>query len=169
MLRMGPSFSRRGRRGKHRSQRREGGLGGFCLEDLSVGQSAERAHVVTAADITAFAQVSGDANPVHMDEAYAAATPFKGRIAHGMLSAGYISAVLGTRLPGPGAIYVSQSLSFRRPVRIGDAVTAEVKVTAIDAARGRVTFATGCVVAGKTVVEGEAVVVVPRRAARGAG
>jgi 3-hydroxybutyryl-CoA dehydratase len=139
---------------------------GACLEDLELGQTAELRRTVTAQDIEAFAAVTGDDNPVHLDEAYAAATAFKGRIAHGMLSAGYISAVLGTRLPGPGAIYVSQTLSFRRPVRIGDEVTAEAKVTAIDAARGRVTFATQCVVAGKTVVEGEAVVVVPRRAAR---
>jgi 3-hydroxybutyryl-CoA dehydratase len=138
---------------------------GACLEDLEIGQTAELRRTVTEHDIAAFAAVTGDENPVHLDEAYAAGTQFKGRIAHGMLSAGYISAVLGTQLPGPGAIYVSQTLNFRRPVRIGDAVTAEVKVTAIDAARGRVTFATGCVVAGKTVVEGEAVVVVPRRVA----
>ena len=140
-------------------------MDGAYLEDLEVGQTAELRRTVAASDLDAFAAVTGDTNPVHLDEAYAAATPFKGRIAHGMLSAGYISAVLGTRLPGPGAVYVSQSLSFRRPVRIGDEVTAEVKVTAIDAARGRVTFATTCVVAGKTVVEGEAVVVVPRRPA----
>jgi 3-hydroxybutyryl-CoA dehydratase len=139
---------------------------GACLDDLEIGQTAELCRTVTEHDIEAFAAVTGDANPVHLDETYAAATQFKGRIAHGMLSAGYISAVLGTQLPGPGAIYVSQTLNFRRPVRIGDAVTAEVKVTAIDPARGRVTFATQCVVAGKTVVEGEAVVVVPRRAAQ---
>lgn len=139
--------------------------GGAYLEDLEIGQSAELKRTVSAADVEAFAAVTGDTNPVHLDEAYAAATPFKGRIAHGMLSAGYISAVLGTQLPGPGAIYVSQSLSFRRPVRIGDEVTAEVKVTAIDPARGRVTFATACVVGGKTVVEGEAVVIVPKRPA----
>ena len=140
-------------------------MDGAYLEDLEVGQTAELRRTVAASDLDAFAAVTGDTNPVHLDEAYAAATPFKGRIAHGMLSAGYISAVLGTRLPGPGAVYVSQSLSFRRPVRIGDEVTAEVEVTAIDAARGRVTFATTGVVAGKTVVEGEAVVVVPRRPA----
>ena len=138
---------------------------GAYLEDLQIGQTAELRRRVTEHDIEAFAAVTGDENPVHLDEAYAAATQFKGRIAHGMLSAGYISAVLGTQLPGPGAIYVSQSLNFRRPVRIGDEVTAEVKVTAIDPARARVTFATACVVAGKTVVEGEAVVIVPRRAA----
>jgi 3-hydroxybutyryl-CoA dehydratase len=138
---------------------------GSFLEDLEVGQTAELTRTVEASDLDAFAKVTGDTNPVHLDEAYAAATPFKGRIAHGMLSAGYISAVLGTELPGPGAIYVSQTLSFRRPVRIGDEVTAEVKVAAIDRARGRVTFATQCVVAGKTVVEGEAVVMVPKRPA----
>ena len=140
-------------------------MDGAYLEDLEIGQTAELRRTVTAPDIDAFAAVTGDTNPVHLDEAYAAATPFKGRIAHGMLSAGYISAVLGTTLPGPGAIYVSQTLNFRRPVRIGDEVVAEVKVTALDAAKGRATFATRCLVGGKAVVEGEAVVVVPRRPA----
>jgi 3-hydroxybutyryl-CoA dehydratase len=140
-------------------------MSGAFLEDLEVGQSAELTRTVQDGDLTAFAAITGDDNPLHLDEAYAAATPFKGRIAHGMLSAGYISAVLGTKLPGPGAIYVSQTLSFRRPVRIGDAVTASAAVTAIDAAKGRVTFATEARVAGKVVVEGEAVVVVPRRPA----
>jgi 3-hydroxybutyryl-CoA dehydratase len=144
-------------------------MDGAYLEDLEVGQTAELRRTVAASDLDAFAAVTGDTNPVHLDEAYAAATPFKGRIAHGMLSAGYISAVLGTQLPGPGAIYVSQTLAFRRPVRIGDEVTAKVRVTAVDAARGRVTFATACAVAGKTVVEGDAVVVVPKRPARAAG
>jgi 3-hydroxybutyryl-CoA dehydratase len=119
--------------------------------------------LVTGADIDTFAAVTGDDNPVHLDEAYAAGTPFGGRVAHGMLSAGYISAVIGSKLPGPGAIYVSQSLRFRRPVRIGDTVTARVEVTAIDAARGRVTFRTLCLVDGKPVVEGEAEIRVPRR------
>jgi 3-hydroxybutyryl-CoA dehydratase len=140
-------------------------MAGAYLEDLEVGQTAKLRRTVAETDLRAFADVTGDVNPVHLDEAYAAATPFKGRIAHGMLSAGYISAVLGTELPGPGAIYVSQTLSFRRPVRIGDEVTAQVKVAAIDAARARVTFETACTVAGKTVVDGEAVVVVPRRPA----
>lgn len=140
-------------------------MSGVYLEDLSIGQSAQVVRQVTAADVVSFATVTGDDNPIHLDEAYASATPFKGRIAHGMLSAGYISAVLGTRLPGPGAIYVSQTLSFRRPVRIGDRVAAEVTVSAIDLERGRVTFGTQCTVDGKTVVDGEAVVIVPRRPA----
>ena len=138
-------------------------MNGLHLEDLSLGQTAELQHVVTDADIRAFAEVSGDNNPVHLDETYAAATPFKTRIAHGMLSAGYISAVLGARLPGPGAIYISQSMNFKRPVRIGDEVTTRATVSAIDAERARVTLATVCEVAGKPVVEGEAVVMVPRR------
>ena len=140
-------------------------MSGAFLEDLEVGQSAELTRTVQDGDLAAFAAVTGDDNPVHLDEAYAATTPFKGRIAHGMLSASYISAVLANRLPGPGTIYISQTLSFRRPVRIGDAVTATVKVSAIDAARGRVTLATEARVAGKVVVEGEAVVAPPRRPA----
>lgn len=139
-------------------------MNGLCLEDLSVGQSAELSREVREGDLAAFAEVTGDDNPVHLDEAYAAATPFGGRIAHGMLSAGYISALIAKKLPGPGAIYLSQSLSFRRPVRIGDVVTARVEITAIDAAKARVTLSTICQVGGKTVVEGEAVILAPRRA-----
>ena len=135
------------------------------LEDLRIGQTAERRHVVGEGDIDAFAAVSGDTNPVHLDATYAARTRFGGRIAHGMLAASYLSALLGTELPGPGAVYVSQTLRFRRPVRIGDDVTARVTVAAIDAERGRVTLETVCLVDGKTVVEGEAVVMVERRSA----
>jgi 3-hydroxybutyryl-CoA dehydratase len=135
------------------------------LEDLSVGQTAERRHVVTEADIDAFAAVSGDVNPVHLDADYAARTRFGGRIAHGMLAASYLSALLGVDLPGPGAIYLSQSLRFRRPVRIGDEVAARVTIVGIDAERGRVTLETVCLVGDKSVVEGEAVVMVERRGA----
>lgn len=138
---------------------------GLFLEDLSVGQSAELVRAVTEADIVAFAAVTGDTNPVHLDADYAATTSFGERIAHGMLSAGHISAVLGTVLPGPGAVYLSQTLAFKRPVKIGAEVTAKVTVTAIDEAKGRVTLATVCQVNGKTVVDGEAVVLVPRKAA----
>jgi 3-hydroxybutyryl-CoA dehydratase len=138
---------------------------GLYFDELSMGKAAEITRVVGAEDIEAFAEVSGDTNPVHLDEAYARGTTFGGRIAHGMLSAAYISAVLGTTLPGPGAIYLSQSLRFRRPVKIGDAVTARVTVTALDDARAHVTLETVCQVNGKTVVDGEAVVMVPRRAA----
>ena len=136
---------------------------GFCLEDLSLGQSAQMTRIVAENDLATFAAVTGDDNPVHLDEAYAATTPFKGRIAHGMLSAGYISAVIGTKLPGPGTIYISQALRFRRPVRIGDEVETRVEITAIDADRARVTLATVCTVGGKVVVDGEAEIMAPRR------
>ena len=138
---------------------------GLFLEDLSVGQSAELTRTVAEGDLAAFAEVTGDNNPVHLDAEYAAGTAFKERIAHGMLSAGYISAVIGTRLPGPGAIYVAQTLRFRRPVKIGDAVTATATVSAIDAAKARVTLTTVCTVGGKAVLEGEAEIMVPRRTA----
>ena len=138
---------------------------GFYFDELTVGQAVETSRVVGAADIEAFAEVSGDNNPVHLDEAYARTTTFGERIAHGMLSAAYISAILGTKLPGPGAIYLSQSLRFRRPVRIGDLVVARATVTALDDTKGRVTLETVCEVGGKTVMDGEAVVIAPRRVA----
>jgi 3-hydroxybutyryl-CoA dehydratase len=136
---------------------------GLYFDELSVGQAAETTHVVGADDIEAFAMVSGDHNPVHMDEDYAKTTAFGGRIAHGMLAAAYISAVLGNQLPGPGAIYLSQSLRFRRPVKIGDPVTARVTVKAVDEVTAHATFETVCLVNGKTVVDGEALIMVPRR------
>ena len=138
---------------------------GLFFEDLSVGQSAETTKVVTANDVEAFAAVSGDTNPVHLDEAYARTTTFQTRIAHGMLSGAYISAVIGTKLPGPGAIYLSQSMRFRRPVKLGDPVVTRVTVQALDAQRGHATLATVCQVDGKTVVDGEAVIMVPRKGA----
>lgn len=139
-------------------------MDGHFLEDLSVGQKASFGKTVTEADILMFAAVSGDTNPVHLNAEAAAASMFKERIAHGMLSAGLISAVLGTKLPGPGTIYLAQNLKFRAPVKIGDTVTATAEVTAIDTAKRRVTLATICTVGGKPVIEGEAVVMVPSRA-----
>ena len=136
---------------------------GLFLEDLSVGQAAELTKTVTEKDIQSFAEVTGDVNPVHLDEAYAATTPFKTRIAHGMLSAGYISAVIGTQLPGPGAIYVGQTLRFKRPVKIGDVVTARCTITEIDQEKARIVLETVCTVGDKPVVEGEATIMVPRR------
>ncbi|MGI9170601.1 MAG: MaoC family dehydratase [Caulobacteraceae bacterium] len=138
-------------------------MSGFCIEDLFVGQAAEITRTVTAADLDAFAAVTGDDNPLHLDEAFAAGTPFKGRIAHGMLGAAYISAAIGARLPVPGAVYLSQTLRFRRPVRIGAAVTARVEIAALDLARARATLTTVCKVGGKVAIEGEAQVSVPRR------
>ena len=140
-------------------------MDGIAFEDLKVGQTARLGKTITEADILLFAAVSLDTNPVHMDADAAAASVFKGRVAHGMLSAGLISAVLGTRLPGPGTIYLAQTLQFRRPVRIGDTVSAEVEVIALDPERKRATLRTTCSVAGKTVIEGEATVMPPSRTA----
>jgi 3-hydroxybutyryl-CoA dehydratase len=138
-------------------------VAGAYLEDLQLGQTAQTVHTVTEQDIQRFAEVSGDFNPVHMDAAYAETTPFKGRIAHGMLSAAFISAALGSKLPGPGAIYVSQTLQFKRPVRIGDEVTTTVEVTGIDEKNAHVTLKTTCAIGRKAVVTGEAVVLVARK------
>jgi 3-hydroxybutyryl-CoA dehydratase len=140
-------------------------LQGLFFEDLAVGQSAEMTQTASEAVIEAFAKVSGDANPVHLDEAFAAKTNFGGRVAHGMLAGAYISAVLGTHLPGPGSVYLNQSLRFRRPIRLGDEVTAKVTVKALNPNTGRATLATVCTVRGKAVVDGEAVVAPPRRPA----
>lgn len=140
-------------------------MSGLYFEDLSVGQSAELTRTVDEAAIQAFADVSGDHNPVHLDETFAATTAFKTRIAHGMLSAAYISALIAGKLPGPGAIYLGQTLSFKRPVKIGDEVTVKVEITGLDADKGRATLATTCSVNGKTVLDGEALIMVPRKPA----
>jgi len=133
------------------------------FEALEVGQAAEAVHTVTQADIHAFGHAVGDLNPVHFDEAYAQTTPFKGRIAHGMLLGGYISALLASDLPGPGVIYLSQSLEFLRAVRIGDEVVTRVEITALDDKKSEARLAAICRVGRKAVVRGEAVVLVPRR------
>lgn len=139
-------------------------MDGFAFEDLQVGQSASIGKTITEADILLFAAVSLDTNPVHMNAEAAATSVFKERVAHGMLSAGLISAVLGTKLPGAGTIYLGQTLQFRRPVKIGDTVTATAEVTALDAERKRATLRTLCTVAGKVVIEGEATVMPRSRA-----
>ena len=136
---------------------------GLFLDEISMGQEAEFSKTVTEADIEMYAKVSGDVNPVHMDEEFAKTTIFKTRIAHGMLSAGFISAILGTKLPGPGCIYLSQSLKFLAPVMIGDTVTARATVTAIVPEKKRVTLKTDCFIGDKKVIDGEAVVMVPVR------
>jgi len=138
-------------------------VSGYFFEDLSVGLSASLGKTITEADILMFAAVSMDTNPVHLNAEIAAESVFKQRIAHGMLSAGLISAVLGTQLPGPGTIYMGQTLRFRAPVKIGDTVTATAEVTALDAEKKRVTLKTVCTVAGKVVIEGEATVLAPSR------
>lgn len=135
---------------------------GVGFDELEVGRSAEMTKTVTEADVTLFAGLTGDFNPAHVDEEAARRGRFGGRIAHGMLTAGLVSAVLGTRLPGPGCIYVGQTLRFTRPVRIGDTVTARVEVTELRPDENRVILATTCRnQEGRTVLEGEAEVLVP--------
>ena len=136
---------------------------GKYYEELEIGMSHETLHTITEADIDAFANVSGDRNPLHMDEDYAKTTIFKGRIAHGALTASYISGILGNDLPGPGAIFTDLALQFKRPVRIGDEVTARAEISEKIDKGSRVTLKVACYVKGKAVVEGEAKVVAPRK------
>jgi 3-hydroxybutyryl-CoA dehydratase len=130
------------------------------INELEIGMMATRRNVVTREHIVAYAELSGDQNPVHLDEAFAATTQFKGVIAHGMLSAGYISAVLGNDLPGMGTVYMGQSLSFRGPVRPGDEVVTTVTVKDIVRDKRRVILTTVCKVGEKVVLDGEAMVMV---------
>lgn len=138
-------------------------MNGYCFEDLRCGLSASFAKTITEADVGAFAGITGDFNPVHVNAEYARGTTFHSRIAHGLLSAGLISAVLGTRLPGPGAVYLNQRLRFHAPVFIGDTVTAEVSVRELDAGHAFVTLDTTARVGERSVISGEALVRVPRR------
>ncbi|SMX38361.1 MaoC family dehydratase [Maliponia aquimaris] len=137
--------------------------GTICIEDIEMGMVRSLRKQVTDQDIEMFAQVSTDRNPVHLDDDYAQDTIFEGRIAHGMLTAGLISAVIGEQLPGHGTVYLGQTLKFLAPVRPGDVVYAEVKVVDIDFAKRRVTLETHCAVDGKKVLIGEAKVLAPSR------
>ncbi|WP_296765700.1 MaoC family dehydratase [Sediminimonas sp.] len=137
--------------------------GTICIEDIEMGMTRHLRKTVTDRDIELFAEVSTDHNPVHLDDAYAQDTIFEGRIAHGMLTAGLISAVIGEQLPGHGTVYMGQSLKFLGPVRPGDSVLAEVEVIGIDHSKRRVQLETRCIVDGKKVLIGEATVLAPSR------
>ncbi len=131
----------------------------FRYSDLKIGQTAEYKRTITEEDIEKFADVSGDHNPIHLDEIYATKTFFKGRIAHGMLSVSFISTVLAQELPGPGSIYLKQEIDFRKPVRIGDTITARVEIIYKDDEKERITLRTTCVNQhDELVVDGKAVV-----------
>jgi 3-hydroxybutyryl-CoA dehydratase len=134
---------------------------GYSINELEIGQTASMRKTVTEADIVLFAGVTGDFNPAHIDEEYAQESMFKGRIAHGMMSAGFISAVLAMKLPGPGTIYLGQTLQFKAPVRIGDTVTATVTVTEVNLEKKIVKLDTVCTVAGKPVVKGDCTMMKP--------
>lgn len=137
--------------------------GTICIEDIEIGMRRSLRKQVSDRDIELFAEVSTDRNPVHLDDAYAQDTIFEGRIAHGMLTAGLISAVIGEQLPGHGTVYLGQTLKFLAPVRPGDVVFAEVAVTAIDHSRRRVTLDCHCAVGDTVVLKGEALVLAPSR------
>jgi acyl dehydratase len=137
--------------------------GGYILEELVVGMVAEKRVIVTEERISQFAEASDDYNPVHMDDAFASKTAYRGRIAHGLLSASFGSAVVGTILPGAGAIYLAQTLAFHKPVRIGDVVVSRVTVSAIDEVSARVSLRCEAFVGKELIMDGEATVRVPRR------
>ena len=137
--------------------------GTICIEDIEIGMIRSLRKQVTDRDIEMFAEISTDRNPVHLDDDYAHDTIFGGRIAHGMLTAGLVSAVIGEQLPGHGTVYLGQSLKFMAPVRPDDVVTAEVEVMEIDHAKRRVKMETRCLVDGKKVLVGEATVLAPSR------
>jgi 3-hydroxybutyryl-CoA dehydratase len=133
------------------------------FEDLSIGMEARMTRLVTARAVSEFAEISGDHNPVHLDETYASNTPFKKCIAHGMLGAAFISTVFGTMLPGPGAIYVSQTLNFKAPVYHGDEVETVVRLVNLIEGKKRAQFSCSCFVGARTVIEGDAIIMVPSR------
>ena len=137
--------------------------GTICIEDIEMGMTRSLTRAVSDRDIALFAEATSDRNPVHLDEAYAQDTIFGGRIAHGMLTAGLISAVIGEQLPGHGSVYLGQSLRFLAPVRPGDIVRASVTVTAIDPGRRRVTLDCTAAVGDRVVLKGEALVMAPSR------
>jgi 3-hydroxybutyryl-CoA dehydratase len=133
----------------------------YKLEDIKIGMSESYSQTITDADVKDFSGISGDKNPVHMDEVYAKESRFGKRIAHGMLSSSFFSALFGTKLPGQGCVYVAQSLKFRKPVYIGDTVTATVEVTSIDIDKRRVFFDTYCKVGKSKVITGIAEIYIP--------
>ncbi|WP_147693337.1 MaoC family dehydratase [Vogesella mureinivorans] len=132
------------------------------IEDINIGMSASYSQTITDADVKSFAGISGDNNPVHMSDEYAESSRFKKRIAHGLLSASFFSAIFGTKLPGEGCVYVGQNLKFHKPVYLGDTVTAKVTVTSVDVEKNRVFFLTECFVAESAVISGEAEIYIPK-------
>lgn len=136
-------------------------LGSIPIQDIHPGMTVNYSQTITDADVKSFAGLSGDHNPVHVNEIYAENSRFKGRIAHGLMSAGFFSALFGMKLPGPGCVYVAQSLQFRRPVYIGDTVTAEIEVTGVDIDKRRVFFKTTCRVGVRKVITGDAEIFIP--------
>lgn len=136
----------------------------MVLQELYIGQKAEYSKVITKEMVETFSEISGDINPLHLDDNYAKNTIFKGRIAHGILVSGLISAVIANKLPGGGAIYLTQSLKFTKPVKLNDKITAAVEIISIDDENSKITLSTICRNAeGKIVIDGEAQVLVAKK------
>jgi 3-hydroxybutyryl-CoA dehydratase len=138
-------------------------LRALYFEDITLGMTEIYSKTVKSSDVIGFAEITGDRNPIHLSEHFAAKTPFKSRIAHGLYTASLLSALIGTRLPGPGAVYISQTLHFKAPVKIGDVVLASVTVAKITSKGQRVHLVCRCIVGETVVLEGEATVKVPAR------
>jgi len=133
------------------------------ISNIEIGMTESYSQTISDSDIKMYAGISGDNNPVHMSNEYAKKSRFKKRIAHGLLSAGFFSALFGTRLPGAGCVYVSQNLEFKRPVYLGDRVTATITVTKVDKKNKRVYFRTFCMVKNKIVIDGQATLFIPEK------
>lgn len=133
----------------------------FTITEITIGMTASYSQTISDADVKAFAGISGDHNPVHLSEEYAKSSRFKNRIAHGLLTASFFSAIFGTKLPGEGCVYAGQNLQFKKPVYLGDTVVAKVTVIAIDVLKKRVTFETVCTVNNKVVTTGTAEIFIP--------
>jgi 3-hydroxybutyryl-CoA dehydratase len=142
-------------------QRIDNPSNGMQIDQIEIGMSASYSQTITDADIKSFAGISGDKNPVHMSDEYASETRFGRRIVHGLLSASFFSALFGTKIPGHGCVYVNQNLQFKRPVYVGDTVTATITVTSIDRIKRRIFFDTSCKVHGKVVIAGTAEIAIP--------
>lgn len=133
----------------------------FTITEITIGMTASYTQTISNADVKAFAGISGDHNPVHLSEDYAKNSRFKNRIAHGLLTASFFSAIFGMKLPGEGCVYASQNLQFKKPVYLGDTVVAKVTVIAIDVLKKRVTFETVCTVKNRVVTTGTAEIFIP--------
>ncbi|WP_258058355.1 MaoC family dehydratase, partial [Campylobacter hyointestinalis] len=136
-------------------------LSNIPIKDIKIGMKATYSQTITDTDIKAFAGISGDRNPVHLDEIYAQNSRYKKRIAHGLISVSYFSALFGTRLPGEGCVYASQTLNFKRPIYVGDTVTAQIEVINIYIDKKKVLFRTTCTVKNRIVIDGEAEIFIP--------
>lgn len=133
------------------------------IDDIDIGMEESSTHIITDKDVVLFSEISGDKNPIHLDESYASITRFKKRIAHGLMSASYFSALFGTKLPGRGCVYAEQVLSFKRPVYLGDEVVATIRVVEINKMKRSVHFHTFCTVKNKVVIDGSAEIYIPRK------